>query len=158
MIRSAPGLIMAIPANTPGKGKGNGSHRNRTTWVEGQPSPNPLGRPKDGESWASIIKAVGNMYSDDLLAIMGTGTSLAKKLKRLPKNVQLKYLVTFRIFAELMTDPNPGLWNGLMDRAEGKVPFKGEVNNMLSVENLEDIIKKVYGSDDNTPGEPSSEG
>ena len=89
-------------------------------WPKGQ-SGNPAGRPKDGESWAAIIKAVGDMYPEDILEFIGKGSDLARDIGYLPKNVQMKYLVTARVFAALMFEPTAGLWNGLMDRAEGKV-------------------------------------
>lgn len=90
------------------------------TWKKGV-SGNPGGRPKDGHSWSEIVKEVGNMYAQDLLAIIDSDTTLGKILLKLPHNVQMKYLVTARVFASLMLEPTSGLWNGLMDRAEGKV-------------------------------------
>src|SRR5690349_23545713 len=91
----------------------------KSAWKPGQ-SGNPAGRPKDGESWASIIAAVGNMYPEDILEFVGRNNDLGREIVQLPKNVQMKYLVTARIFAALMFDPNPRLWASLMDRAEGK--------------------------------------
>jgi len=89
-------------------------------WVKGQ-SGNPAGRPKDGESWAKIIKAVGEMYPADILAFIGENNDLGKMLKPYPPNVQMKYLVTARVFAALMFEPSSGLWKELMERSEGKV-------------------------------------
>lgn len=88
-------------------------------WQKGQ-SGNPAGRPKDGESWAAVIASIGNMYPEDILEIVGRDNDLGREIAQLPKNVQLKYLVTARIYAALMFEPNPRLWTGLMDRAEGK--------------------------------------
>ena len=34
--------------------------RSSGTWKKGDPSPNPAGRPKDGESMAGILRAVGD--------------------------------------------------------------------------------------------------
>ena len=89
-------------------------------WPKGV-SGNPAGRPKDGESWASIIKAVGDMYPADLIAFIGKDNSLGQALAKLPKDVQMKYLVTARVFASLMFEPTSALWKELMERAEGKV-------------------------------------
>jgi hypothetical protein len=95
--------------------------RGNPKWVKGGKSPNPTGRPKDGESWASIIKAVGDMYPSDLIAFIGVDNDLGRMLKQLPQNVQMKYLVTARVFSSLLFEPSHGLWKELMERAEGKV-------------------------------------
>lgn len=97
-------------------------------FVKGQ-SGNPAGRPKDGESWSAIIKAVGDMSSDDILALVGRDNDLGREIAALPKGVQMKYLVTARVFAALMFEPTAGLWNNLMDRAEGKVSDKLDVTS-----------------------------
>src|SRR5690349_19988090 len=106
----------------------------KSAWKPGQ-SGNPAGRPKDGESWASIIAAVGNMYPEDILVFVGRNNDLGREIVQLPKNVQMKYLVTARIFAALMFDPNPRLWASLMDRAEGKVmqPIGGDNEKPIKI-------------------------
>jgi hypothetical protein len=105
--------------------------RGNPKWEKGGKSPNPAGRPKDGESWAAIIAAVGNMYPEDILELVGRNNDLGKQIALLPKGVQMKYLVTARVFAALMFEPTQGLWKELMERAEGKVetPLKhsGEI-------------------------------
>lgn len=93
----------------------------KSAWKKGIPSPNPAGRPKDGESWAAIIKSVGDMYPADIVAFIGSDNDLGKMLAKLPSNVQMKYLVTARVFSALMFEPTSGLWKELMERAEGKV-------------------------------------
>ena len=110
--------IMAKKAANTGKttkprGKGK-------PWPAGV-SGNPKGRPKDGESWAAIIKSVGDMYPADLIAFIGKDNDLGRMLATLPKDVQMKYLVTARVFSALMFEPSSGLWKELMDRVEGKV-------------------------------------
>lgn len=95
--------------------------RGNPAWVKGGKSPNPTGRPKDGESWAAIIKSVGDMYPADIIAFVGKNNDLGKVLAQLPQDVQMKYLVTARVFAALMFEPTSGLWKELMERAEGKV-------------------------------------
>lgn len=104
-----------IANKSPSKRRGN------PNWVKGGASPYPKGRPKDGESWASIIKSVGDMYPSDLLAFIGKDNDLGRVIAQLPENVQMKYLVTARVFAALMFEPSAGLWSGLMERVEGKV-------------------------------------
>lgn len=122
--------------------------RGNPAWEKGGASPNPAGRPKDGESWSAIIKEVGNMYPDDLLGFIGRGNDLGRDILKYPKNVQMKYLVVARVYAALMFDPNNSMFKELMDRSEGKVPEKVQHEGTLNVKNLEAIIEKVYGSDD----------
>jgi hypothetical protein len=97
-------------------------------WVKGQ-SGNPAGRPKDGESWAAIIKAVGDMYPADILAFVGENNDLGRVLRQLPQGTQMKYLVTARVFAALMFEPTSGLWKELMERSEGKVKDTLDLQN-----------------------------
>jgi hypothetical protein len=115
---------MAKPANTPRTDKRKAP---KTAWKPGQ-SGNPAGRPKDGESWASVIAAVANWYPEDLLDIIGRDNDLGREIAHLPKGVQMKYLVTARVFAALMFEPTSGLWKELMERAEGKVSDKLELS------------------------------
>ncbi len=132
-----------MPANTQRKGiKGKA---NKTTWRKGIPSPNPIGRPKDGQSWKEIIAEVSNMTVEDLLLIVGEANSLGKTIKKMPRLVQMKYLVTIRVMMALILEPTAGLWNGLMDRMEGKVVDVAQVSNSLDVSGLQEMIRKVYG-------------
>lgn len=110
----------------------------KSAWKDGQ-SGNPAGRPKDGESWAGVISKVANMTTDEILEFVGAGTRMGKEIKKLPRNVQVKYLVTAQVLAELMTKPNAGLWNGLMDRMDGKVA--------LPVKNVGDLPLLVFESE-----------
>lgn len=109
-----------MPTNKPANKKKTG------TWKPGE-SGNPAGRPKDGESWAAVIREVSNMTTEEILKMVGEQNDLGKALKQMPKNVQMKYLVTARVMAAMMFEPTAGLWNGLMDRAEGKVPQQIDV-------------------------------
>ena len=118
--------------------------RGNPKWVKGGKSPNPAGRPKDGESWAAIIKSVGDMYPADLIAFIGTNNDLGRMLKQLPQETQMKYLVTARVFSSLMFEPTSGLWKELMERAEGKVTDRVDVTT--GGEAL--TIKIVKASDD----------
>jgi hypothetical protein len=98
------------------------------SWKPGQ-SGNPAGRPKDGESWAAIIAAVGNMYPEDILEFIGRNNDLGKVIAQLPKGVQMKYLVTARVYAALLFEPTSGLWKELMERAEGKITERVDVTS-----------------------------
>jgi hypothetical protein len=132
-----------MPANT--QRKGNKGKANKTTWRKGIPSPNPVGHPKDGQSWREIIAEVSNMTVEDLLLIVGEKSSLGKTIKQMPRLVQMKYLVTIRVMTALMLEPTAGLWNGLMDRMEGKVTEVVQVSRQLEIEGLYEMIEKVYG-------------
>jgi len=99
----------------------NKKKRGNPKWVKGGKSPNPSGRPKDGESWAAIIKAVGDMYPADIISFVGKNNDLGRMLAKLPQDVQMKYLVVSRVFSSLMFEPSSSLWKELMERAEGKV-------------------------------------
>ena len=109
-------------ANKP-KTKGN------PAWKKGGASPNPSGRPKDGESWAAIIKSVGDMYPADIVAFIGKDNDLGRMLSKLPQGVQMKYLVTARVYSALMFEPTHGLWKELMERSEGKVKDQLDVTS-----------------------------
>lgn len=117
----------------------------KSAWKPGQ-SGNPAGRPKDGESWAAIIASVGNMNAEDLLAFIGTTNDLGKAIAQLPKNVQLKYLVTARVFAALMFEPSSGLWKELMERAEGKVADRMDLNQTGEMK----VVIEYADSEDST--------
>ena len=136
-----------MPARTQGKGIKNPKKRNATTWTKGMPSPNPKGRPKDGESWAHVIKEMSNMTPDDILAMVGTATDLGVAFASMPRHGQMKYLVTARVLSSLMFEPTAGLWTGLMERSEGKV--KDEIGLDMKMQ-LDDrvvqLIEKIYGS------------
>lgn len=112
-------------------------------------SGNPAGRPKDGESWASIIKTVGDMYPADLIAFIGRNNDLGRMLAGLPQDVQMKYLVTARVFSSLMFEPSSALWKELMERAEGKVitpvdvTSKGEVLGKDDSDTRSEILRKL---------------
>lgn len=125
--------------------------RGNPNWQKGGKSPNPAGRPKDGESWASIIKSVGDMYPTDLIAFIGNDNDLGQMLAKLPANVQMKYLVTARVFSSLMFEPSSGLWKELMERSEGKVKDTLDLQNSdgsLKQPTIIEIIKHIEKSDD----------
>ena len=119
--------------------------RGNPNWKRGGKSPNPSGRPKDGESWSGIIKEIGDMYPADIISFIGKNNDLGQALAKLPQNVQMKYLVTARVFAQLMFEPTPSLWKELMERAEGKV--KDNVDVTSGNEPL--ILRIVKASQDN---------
>ena len=68
------------------------------------------------------------MYPSDIIAFVGRNNDLGRMLAGLPQDVQMKYLVTARVFSSLMFEPSSGLWKELMERAEGKVTDRVDVN------------------------------
>ena len=126
--------------------------RGNPNWTKGGASPNPTGRPKDGESWAAIIKSVGDMYPTDLVAFIGKDNDLGRMLSKLPQGVQMKYLVTARVFASLMFEPSHGLWKEMMERVDGKV--KGELDITSDDKPLKVIFE--YAENTNTETTPSA--
>lgn len=116
-------------------------------WKKGE-SGNPSGRPKDGESWAAIVKTVSNMDVDNLLDVVGSESELGKTITKLPRGVQIKYLVTIKVFASLLAEPSAGLFRELLDRAEGKVTERAQIEHRLEsvrFEGLDTLLDKVYG-------------
>lgn len=116
---------MNKPANKRNSGKRGG--KTSTSWKPGQ-SGNPKGRPKDGESWTGVIASVSNMTAEEVIAIVGKDNDLGVAFAQMPKGVQLKYLINFRVVASLMFEPTSGLWKELMERAEGKVKDVVDLN------------------------------
>ena len=107
-------------------------------WKKGQ-SGNPKGAPKRGESWAEIIKRVGELTPSEAAA---RSQELAEKLRAIGDAVTLKEAVVIRIYAALLEDPNPGLVNSFMDRSDGKVKeqleLTGKQGGALRVEYVND--------------------
>ena len=106
------------PANTQKSGKRKPT---KTAWKPGQ-SGNPHGRPKEGESWAAIIKEISDMTPAEIINLVGKDNDLGKQIAKLPKNIVIKKLVVARVMAALMFEPTSSLWGTLMERADGKLP------------------------------------
>lgn len=102
------------PANTVKAGKRPAT---RTAWKPGQ-SGNPAGAPKRGESWAEIIKRIGDMEPGEAAHTFG---EIAKQLRNMPAGVTLKEFVVMRIYAAMLFEPSSSLWGHMLDRVDGKV-------------------------------------
>lgn len=102
-----------MPANTPKSGKKRAA--TKTTWKPGQ-SGNPQGAPKRGESWAEIIKRVGDLTPHEAAQ---SSLELAKQFLKIGEGVTLKEAVILRVYGALLFEPNPGLLNAFMNRVEG---------------------------------------
>lgn len=94
------------------------------TWKKGQ-SGNPKGAPKRGESWAEIIKYVGDLTPSEAADM---SQQVAGKLRSIGDAVTLRQAVVLRVFAALMFEPQPGLLNAFMERTEGKVKDQIELS------------------------------
>jgi hypothetical protein len=116
--------MKSTPANTRSTAKVT-DHENPkeskrgSRWPKGK-SGNPKGRPKDGESWAGVMKELSNMTTDEIMDLVGRTSAIGKKLKKLPKRVQMKYIVGANAMANLALNINQGLFSTVMDRIEGK--------------------------------------
>lgn len=137
------------PANRPTSGKTRTVPK--TAWKPGE-SGNPAGRPKNGTSWSEIFKEVGEQYPEEVTELFGTHSSLGKKYAKYTKGVQMKYQVAYRVVTELMSEPTPGLLKEILDRIEGKVKDRLEVEGNLNVENLKQVMDTIYGDSDHPSG------
>ena len=104
-----------MPTNTQKTG-GRGGKRS-TSWKPGQ-SGNPAGSPKRGESWAEIIKRIGDMTP---IEAADYANEIAKQLRKIGSGLTLKEAVVVRVYAALLFEPQASLLNSFMERAEGKV-------------------------------------
>jgi len=137
------------PANKEGTDKPKPKRKApKTAWKPGQ-SGNPAGRPKTGESWSEIFRMVGEMYPEDVISIIGRTTDLGRAYAQFPQAVQMKIQVAIRVVAALMFEPTQGLLKETLDRIEGKVPEKLQMEGTLGVEGLKAMLAKVYGAGDN---------
>jgi hypothetical protein len=99
--------------------------RGNPNWKKGGKSPNPAGAPKRGESWTEIIARYGEMTPSEAAE---QSLELSKKLLSIGDGVTLKQAVVLRVYTSLLFEPQPGLLNAFMERAEGKVKDKVEVS------------------------------
>lgn len=90
--------------------------KRRGNWKPGQ-SGNPKGAPKRGQSWAEIIKEIGELTPDEARAM---SQKIFAQIQ-LGNEITLKQAVVLRVYASMLFEPQPGLINAFMDRADGKV-------------------------------------
>ncbi len=116
------------------------------------PRNNINGAPKRGESWGEIIKRIGEMTPQEAAE---SARAIAGKLASMGNGITLKEAVVIRVYASLLFEPQPGLLNSFMDRAEGKVtePIDltsqgGKLNDTNEV--YAAIIRKLGLSDEGT--------
>ena len=87
--------------------------------VAGSAALNPAGRPAEGESWAGMLKWANNLTGYQAAEI--SPPEMADAFRRLG-NLKIKEAISLRVNAALLFDPTAGLFNAVMDRAEGKLP------------------------------------
>ena len=105
--------MVAIKKKTTTKRKGR--------WKPGE-SGNPKGAPKRGQSWAEIIKEIGELTPDEARAM---SQKIFAQIQ-LGNKITLKQAVVLRVYAALLFEPQPGMLNILIERAEGKVSLPVE--------------------------------
>jgi len=130
-------------AKTDNSRKSNADHLKKYQWQKGK-SGNPKGAPKRGESWAEIIKRIGEMTPGEAAA---RSLSLAKQLLEIGDGVTLKEAVILRVYGALIFEPQPGLLNAFMERTEGKVAQRVELDWKTEVSkrgvNPDELIDKL---------------
>lgn len=105
-------------------------------WPKGV-SGNPKGAPKRGESWAEIIKRIGDQTGSEAAE---ASLLMAKDFLKLGGGVTLKEASIYAAFRAFINDPQPGLLNILIERAEGKVAD-------IHAEVPWDVLAQQYGID-----------
>jgi len=135
---------MTKPANTQ-KTTRHPERKTKTSWKPGCTSPNPNGRPKEGQAWTAIVREVTNLTPEEVLSVIRLDTEIGKSFRNIPAKVQMKYLIALRVIASLMDEPNASLLNVLMDREDGKVADKLEATSKLNIEGFDAALDKIYG-------------
>lgn len=108
-------------------------------WKKGQ-SGNPAGAPKRGESWAEIIKRIGDMTP---IEAAEHAKAIAGKLRTMGNALTLKEAVVVRVYAALLFEPSASLLNAFMERAEGKVQDRVDVTSGGQALAVEIGIKQI---------------
>jgi hypothetical protein len=116
---------------------------NLKSWKPGT-SGNPKGRPKRGESWAELIKEIGEMTGPE---VADNFAYIGRTLKQYPRGATLKQLVVIRAFVSLVNEPSASLLREIMDRSEGKVADSAQPERTVSITGWQDALKRVYGQD-----------
>jgi hypothetical protein len=101
-------------------------------WHKGMPSPNPIGRPRAGESrgeiWAEDWNATAEQIAEEL-----RGTDLGRMFSQMPKGVPMYRLVGRRMLAAIMFEPQASVISLILDAIYGKVSEKLEHSVSFSV-------------------------
>ena len=102
-----------------------------TAYKPGQ-SGNPNGRPKDGESFASVLR---NLLAKDGPEIAKMCKVYAKEFSVYPAGVDMRHIVVMRWLASLLNEPSTGLLQQMIDRTDGPVPsvLKGDSESPILI-------------------------
>lgn len=133
----------------------DGANKRPQTWKPGQ-SGNPNGAPKRGESWAEIIKRVGEYTPQEAAE---KSIELSRQFLKVGEGVTLKEAVVMRVYGALLFEPQPGLLNAFMERTEGKIKDELELKGDKTAP-LEVVIRYVdadAGGSGNPEATPSPE-
>jgi hypothetical protein len=103
---------------------------------------NPKGRPGEGESWAGMIKKIGNMTPVEAGKYL---LDIRRKLDSLGDKLTLKEIVVLRAYSTLAIEANASLMNVLMERAEGKTPSTLQLPGKGAVITWEQFITGAIG-------------
>lgn len=134
------------------KEKTNPRKRGNPNWKKGGQSPNPTGRPREGESWAGILRWAANLTGVEASEL--SPDTLRESFDAIG-GLKLKEAIALRVMGELLSGPSSGLFNAVMDRAEGKlvqpsanIPWKewARQNNIdpdAIIRAAEEIVEKV---------------
>lgn len=121
--------MTAKSANKAKTGKGQpASSRNRkgtvpkSAWKPGQ-SGNPKGRPREGESFAHVMREVLAMSGPEVAAAY---QQRVKEYSKLPAGVTIRQLIVLRWIEAILNEPTPGLLQQMVDRVDGPVPTRVE--------------------------------
>lgn len=127
-----------------GKPRGKPFGKNNPVTGEKDERINREGAPQRGASLKEILDYYDQLTPDEIAAMLPAG-ELKTQYLLMPKGIAMKHLKAIRVNAAIMFDPTPGLVNLVQDRTDGKVP--DEVNNRttLTIEGLNETLKKVYG-------------
>lgn len=138
------------------KGKPRGKPFKGKDPVTGEVDPriNVEGAPKRGSSMKEMLDYVDNLTAEEILQLLPKGNPLWLSYNQMPKGVPMKLLKAVRINAAIMFEPTAGLVKEITDRTDGKVPDKLDAGVNVNIPGLEDVLKKVYGS--NSDANPTS--
>jgi hypothetical protein len=85
-------------------------------WRRGGPSPNPKGRPRDGQSWAGVIRELTDLPAEKVAAeVGGKRTELGRALLAMPHGTPLKRLLLARVVTALYFEPSASLLRALFE-------------------------------------------
>lgn len=131
-----------------------------TSWKPGIPSPNPLGRPKKGNTWGDLFATLGNKTGPEIAKMLDK-MRIKEEFAGLPDSLTIKELMAITTIAQLLRESTPGLLTAYMDREEGKVPDVVDANvktqrTIVLDANARPIVGGDDGDEDGEDGDGES--